>query len=140
MQVTIQADIVERIKVQAAETYPEECCGVLIGYDDESDKKVLYLYETENIHDDNRTRRFMIGPDDFIKAEKFSRERNAEIIGFYHSHPDHAAEPSEHDRDFAWPWYLYLIVSVVDGKPSKTQVWKLRADRNKFDEIQINIS
>ncbi len=140
MRITIPTAILERIEEQAAETYPEECCGVLIGSDNESVRKVMHLSETKNVHDENRTRRFMIGPDDFIKAEKFAREKKAEIIGFYHSHPDNAAVPSEHDRDFAWPWYLYLIASVLNGKPSTMQAWKLRDDRKRFDEIQITIS
>lgn len=136
----IPKELTEKIKSQAAETYPEECCGVLIGCEDNDGRHVLHLYESQNIHSDNRTRRFMIGPDDFLKAQHIARGNDAEIIGFYHSHPEHAAVPSEHDREFAWPWYLYVIVSVFNGKPSSIQGWRLHDDRSGFEQIPVDIS
>jgi proteasome lid subunit RPN8/RPN11 len=138
--ITISEELKARIDESATAAYPEECCGVLIGRENGESKQVIYILETDNIHSDNKTRRFMIGPDDVKRAERIAREKNAGIIGFYHSHPDHAAVPSEHDREFAWPWYIYIIVSVFNGKPSSVQGWRLRDDRSGYENIQINIS
>lgn len=133
-------DLAARIEEQASDTYPEECCGVLIGTGNQDGRKLIYLYETQNVHSDNRKRRFMIGPDDYRNAERIAREKEGEIIGFYHSHPDHPAVPSEHDREYAWPWYFYVIVSVLNGKPSEIKGWKLRDDRSAFEEVHVDIS
>jgi proteasome lid subunit RPN8/RPN11 len=138
--ITIPEDLRARIDESASAAYPEECCGVLIGREKGESKQVIFILETDNIHSDNKARRFMIGPDDIIRAERIAREKHAEIIGFYHSHPDHAAVPSEHDREFAWPWYIYIIVSVLNGKSSSIQGWRLRDDRSGYENIRINIS
>jgi proteasome lid subunit RPN8/RPN11 len=136
----ISGNLLESMKQQSAEKYPEECCGVLIGTVRENGvRNIAYLFETQNQHTDNRARRFLIEPDDFRKADQFARENGAEIIGYYHSHPDHDAVPSEHDRELAWPWYIYIIISVLEGKPSSVLGWMLRDDRNGYDGVQIEI-
>ena len=136
----IPATLIETIKSEAEETYPEECCGILIGTANGTGMKIARLFVTQNVHSDNKARRFMISPEDFKSAEKTAREENAEIIGFYHSHPDHPAVPSDHDMEYAWPWYLYLIVSVEDGNSSSIKGWQLRDDREDYDEVTISIS
>ncbi len=138
--VVVPEGLVEKIKREAEETYPEECCGILIGTANGTEKNVFRLYGTQNVHSDNKERRFMISPADFKKAEQVARDADAEIIGFYHSHPDHPAVPSEHDREYAWPWYLYLIVSVENGKSSAIEGWELRDDRKSYEKIAITIS
>jgi len=140
LTVRIPAPLIETIKSEAEETYPEECCGILIGTANGTGKKVSRLFVTQNVHSDNKARRFMISPEDFKNAEKTAREEDAEIIGFYHSHPDHPAVPSDHDREYAWPWYLYLIVSVEDGNSSSIKGWQLRDDREDYDEVTVSIS
>lgn len=137
----ISEDLSERMQNQSSENYPEECCGVLIGtVQNNGLREIRYLYETQNLHTDNRTRRFLIDPDDFRRAEQFAKEKDSQIIGFYHSHPDHDPVPSDHDRELAWPWYLYIIISVLQGKPSSVQGWMLRDDRSGYDRVQIEIS
>jgi len=138
--VLLPEELLKQIQNEASAAYPEECCGILIGDANGTEKKVSRLYVTQNVHSENKERRFKISPDDFKQAEKIAREQNAEIIGFYHSHPDHPAEPSEHDREYAWPWYLYLIVSVNEGQYAAMRGWELRDDREKYDEVTVTIS
>ena len=78
-------------------------------------------------------RRFRIGPDDYRLAEARARERRGSIAGFYHSHPDHPARPSQYDLDHAWPFFSYVIVSVENGVPRDMTSWTLREDRSAFD-------
>lgn len=137
----ISGDLSERMQKQSSDNYPEECCGVLIGTVENNDgRNIRYLFETENQHTDNRARRFLIDPDDFRKAEQYAKENGCEIIGFYHSHPDHHAVPSDHDRELAWPWYLYIIISVFQGKPTSMEGWMLRDNRSGYYRVQIEQS
>jgi proteasome lid subunit RPN8/RPN11 len=80
---------------------------------------------------------FEVTPDDVRFAEKAAREKRLELIGWYHSHPDAPARPSEYDRDHAWPWYSYIIVSVQNGEPRDTASWRLRDDRSRYDPEKI---
>jgi proteasome lid subunit RPN8/RPN11 len=120
----------------ASAGYPEEICGVLAGTG-ESERRLTGCYRAQNVHSENKTRRFLISPEDYRSAEIHAAEANAEVIGFYHSHPDHPAEPSEHDREFAWPWFVYIIVSVEKGHPKTMSGWELREDRTAFDPVRI---
>jgi len=76
-------------------------------------------------------------PDDVRLAEKKAREKQVELIGWYHSHPDAPARPSEFDREHAWPWYSYIIVSVRQREPRDTTSWRLRGDRSAYDSETI---
>ncbi|MGH9353636.1 MAG: M67 family metallopeptidase, partial [Terriglobia bacterium] len=83
--------------------------------------------------------RFLIDPDDLRRAEKDARGRGIETVGFYHSHPDHPARPSEYDRDHAFPWYSYVIIAVEAGKAGRYTSWVLRDDRTQFDEERLEV-
>lgn len=113
--------------------YPEEVCGFLLGRAGHGRKTVTTLLPIENIRQENRARRFEIAPDDFYQADQAARGRGEEILGFYHSHPDHPARPSEYDRVHAWPWYSYIIVAVQGGKAADLTSWVLRDDGSQFD-------
>lgn len=136
-RIILPEHILEKIEKQGRARYPEECCGILIGRTEGNLREVVRIFETPNVHEDDRNRRFMISPRDFREAEKDAGKHNLQIIGFYHSHPDHPAVPSKHDREFAWPWYIYLIVSVENGKSSNVQGWILRDDRSQFDPVSL---
>jgi proteasome lid subunit RPN8/RPN11 len=90
-----------------------------------------------NRRDDSPRNRFSIAPDDFRAAERAARERGLELIGWYHSHPDHPPLPSEYDREQAWPWYSYIILSVVHGAPREIRSWRLSDDRVRFEPEEI---
>ena len=122
------------IRAHGVDAYPDECCGVLLGSADEGVASTLRL---DNSTDLERRRRFLIGPDDYRRAESRAAQLGVEIVGFYHSHPDHPAEPSAFDLAHAWPNLSYLIVSVRRGTPRELRSWRLRADRSGYHEESI---
>lgn len=134
---TISDEQLDAIRAHGARGYPEEICGFLIGQASGDDKAVVRLLPIENIREENRQRRFEIAPDDFYKADADARASSEAILGFYHSHPDHPARPSEYDREHAWPWYSYIIVSVQQGRAADLTSWVLQEDGSRFDPEEI---
>lgn len=146
-----------QIQAHAERTYPQECCGLFIGRIVENAKTIAQLWETENVwtaetaaefNNDrqidssvafDRDRRYTIAPEDWLRAQKFARDRQLDIVGIYHSHPDYPAVPSEYDRVLAWPQYSYAIVSVRHGKATDFLSWQLD-DRHQFQSEEIQIS
>ncbi|MGK7890872.1 MAG: M67 family metallopeptidase [Leptolyngbyaceae cyanobacterium] len=145
----ISSDQIANIRAHAVSTYPEECCGILLGRMDlaaEVTRTVVEVWPVTNAWGDeaktaiaplddrsaqNLTaeRRYWIDPKELLAAQKAGRERGLQIIGIYHSHPDHPAVPSECDRTLAWSDYSYIIVSVPDGKATDVLSWTLDEDR-----------
>jgi proteasome lid subunit RPN8/RPN11 len=117
------------IERHAAATYPHECCGALLSTAD----VIVDTYELTNTTDGPPARRFLVGPDEYRRAEKWADSRGGVLAGFYHSHPDHPARPSETDLKNAWPNFVYLIVSVLDGVPRDVTGWRLSEDRTAFE-------
>lgn len=124
--------LAERIRAHGAETYPHECCGALLGRDAEASREILDLLPLPNQHGSSPRTRFVITTGDFRRAEAAATERDLELVGWYHSHPDHPAIPSEFDRGHAWPWYSYVIVAVEKGRPGTVASWRLADDRMRF--------
>lgn len=120
-------------------TYPEECCVVLMGRDVEGAKNVCDILEVQNAKDENRARRFLIKPEEYKRAEKEAEEEGVNIIGLYHSHPDHPAQPSQFDLEQAMPYWSYVIVSVAQGEPEQVRSWVMADDRSQFEEEIIEI-
>jgi proteasome lid subunit RPN8/RPN11 len=119
----------------AAETYPHECCGALYG---RADSDIIgEALPLPNTTEEGPRRRFLIRPADYRWAEAHATKSGQELVGFYHSHPDHPARPSQHDLDHAWPNMHYLITSVLDGRVDVTRAWRLRDDRSQFDELTL---
>jgi len=133
----IRDELLRRIHGHGMETYPHECCGALLGRDGDGSREVLELVPLENRRNDSPRNRFEVAPDDVRLAEKTAREKQLELIGWYHSHPDAPARPSEFDRQHAWPWYSYIIVSVEQQEPRETTSWRLRDDRSAYDSETI---
>ena len=143
-----------RIRAHGAEAYPHECCGALLGRDsgahDSAEpesyggppgptREVFALFPLVNRRDDSPRNRFSVTAEDVLGAEKAARAQGLDIVGWYHSHPDHPARPSQYDRDHAWPWYSYVIVSVQDGSPQDMTSWRLNDDRQEFCSEGIEI-
>ena len=136
-----------QIRAHGAETYPHECCGALLGRDDITAKfagdtpvrEVSALFPLVNRRDDSPRNRFSVTSEDVIAAEKAAREQSLDVVGWYHSHPDHPARPSEYDREHAWPWYSYIIVSVQNGKPADMTSWRLNEDRAGYEPETIHL-
>ena len=127
---TISEDALDSIRRHGAETYPHECCGALL----ESNGVIVEAFNLDNTTDGPAARRFLVGPNEYRRAEARARERGGRLAGFYHSHPDHPARPSQTDLENAWPNFVYVIVSVVDGTPRDVTCWRLREDRSAFDQ------
>jgi len=127
------------VETHAAATYPEECCGVLIGraLTDGSGTLVERVLPVDNERQDSRNNRYMIHPETVLAAEKEARRLGLDVVGYYHSHPDHPARPSEFDREHAWPGLSYVIVSVMDGTAEDTRSWRLEDDRSSFGEEEL---
>lgn len=130
---------IEAIRDHGRRSYPEECCGVLIGRDGGDDRVIVRVEPADNVKDAERERRYLIHPDDVRRLDEGARAEGLDIVGFYHSHPDHPAEPSAFDREHAWPWYSYVIVPVAAAGPGAPRSWRLREDRAGFDEETIVI-
>ena len=122
------------IERHAAETYPHECCGALYGDQAGGGFTVAEALPLPNTTSEGPRRRFLIQPSDYRAAESHAKASKRAFIGFYHSHPDHPARPSQHDLDHAWPNMLYTITSVREGRVDVTTAWQLRDDRSQFDE------
>lgn len=127
----------QEIRDHGARDYPHECCGAMMGSDTGAGRQVRSLFPLVNRRDDSPRNRFSITPDDFRAAERAAAERGLELIGWYHSHPDHPARPSEFDREHAWPWYSYVIVSVAAGAPQDLTSWVLQDDRSGFEPEEV---
>jgi proteasome lid subunit RPN8/RPN11 len=122
------------IRAHGTETYPNECCGALIG----RDGVVTETLALPNTTEEGPRRRFKVRPQDYRAAEGRAAQSGVDLLGFYHSHPDHPARPSQTDLDYAWPFFSYVIVSVREGVSGDMTSWRLREDRSAFDEEDLN--
>jgi len=133
-QLTIGARVDDAIRAHGRETYPHECCGALIG----RDGVVAEILALPNTTEEGPRRRFLVRPSDYREAERRATELGAELLGFYHSHPDHPARPSQYDLDHAWPNFAYIIVAVAAGVAGDMTVWFLKDDRSSFEEGSLH--
>jgi proteasome lid subunit RPN8/RPN11 len=132
--VKIPVHLYSSIYAHGEESYNEECCGALFGFNKDYGKDIKEIMKFKNEKDENRQNRYLISPEEYLIAEKAAKEKNLELIGFYHSHPDHPAVPSKFDTDHAFPWFIYIIVSVQNGKAADLRGWVLEENREKFNE------
>jgi proteasome lid subunit RPN8/RPN11 len=136
MAVVLQPQVDAAIRAHGRRAFPHECCGALLG----RDEVVQEAFALPNTTEEGPRRRFLVRPDDYRAAEKRARETGLELLGFYHSHPDHPARPSQYDLDHAWPSFSYVIVSVMAGEDKTLTSWRLKADRSAFDEEHVQIA
>jgi proteasome lid subunit RPN8/RPN11 len=137
MTLRVSASLVEAIRRQGEQAYPAECCGLLAGHPGEV-KEVLQLVPVSNRRTDD-PRRYLIAPDDLRSAEADLRGSGLEVLGCYHSHPDHPAAPSAFDVAQAWPWYSYIIVQVDRGRAGDLTSWVLADDRSAMRPESIDV-
>lgn len=128
----------KRIRQAAEEAYPDECCGFLIGKAGNGVRTVTRIQESVNERTDSLRNRFLIGPQEMLRTERELREGES-VLGFFHSHPDAPARPSEYDRTHAWPWYSYLIVAVRQGRSEELTNWRLQEDGSEFTLEKLDI-
>ena len=135
MAIVLQDQVNTAIRAHGRDAFPHECCGALLG----RDGVVGEAFALPNTTEEGPRRRFLVRPDDYRAAEKRARDTGLELLGFYHSHPDHPARPSQYDLDHAWPSFSYVIVSVMSGKDDALTSWQLKPDRSAFDEEEVEI-
>jgi proteasome lid subunit RPN8/RPN11 len=134
MALRLPVHAADAIRAHGVEAYPHECCGALIG----RDGVVSHTLALPNTTEEGPRRRFLVRPADYRVAEQQASSLGAELLGFYHSHPDHPARPSQYDLDHAWPFFSYVIVSVRAGAAREMTSWRLRDDRSGFEEEALS--
>jgi proteasome lid subunit RPN8/RPN11 len=133
----ISKELVEKLTAHLESAYPEEGAGFLLGGDGE----VKEIFPLSNAREDAaRRNRYLITPEDYITAEVKAAELGMDLIGVFHSHPDCPNVPSEYDREWAQPFFSYLITRVDEGKAVSHRSWKLAEDRSKYDEEEVEIT
>lgn len=145
MTIIIPSHLLNDIYANGEASYPEESAGLLLGEsivtDAKSHKQVLAILPLTNAREDEaRHNRYLITPQDMLHGEQEAMKRGMDVIGVYHSHPDHPDQPSEFDREWALPWFSYLITSIQSGKAAKCRSWLLNDNRISFSEETIDIA
>lgn len=136
--IDIKKNHIDQIKEHAQKDYPYECCGILLGKFSGSEKTVTEILEISNEkEEENRHNRYLIPSSKILEIELYAIKNGLDIVGFYHSHPDHPATPSAFDVEHALPVYSYFIVSVYDTKVVNFTLSVLSHDRSKFEEELI---
>ncbi|MDQ3440547.1 MAG: M67 family metallopeptidase [Planctomycetota bacterium] len=131
-------ELARAIERDGSAAYPNECCGIMYGRDVGTERRVERLEQVMNSYAaDEQYHRFSIEPRDLMRAERSAADAGQLVLGFYHSHPDHPARPSETDRLAAWPFYSYVIVSIIKGEPLDMTCWVLDEVTERFDEQRI---
>jgi proteasome lid subunit RPN8/RPN11 len=137
MRLRLSGTVPGEIRDHGASEYPHECCGAMLGERTETEKTVTRVVRIENARVDGRRNRFLITGQDYVRVEQEAAARGLDLVGFYHSHPDHPARPSQHDLDHALPWFSYVIVAVAGGAPRELTSWILAEDRSRFLEETV---
>jgi proteasome lid subunit RPN8/RPN11 len=139
--IEIPGVILSQIHNNGQAAYPEEGAGLLLGVADQERKQVKAIIELANAREDGaRHNRYLITPQDMLKGEQKALNLGLDIIGVFHSHPDHPNRPSDFDREWAMPWYSYVITSVERGTAVESRSWQLQEDRSSFLEENIVIT
>jgi proteasome lid subunit RPN8/RPN11 len=129
----INKKALEIIKADAIASYPDECCGFMFGSDRNEIRYVTDANAVVNVKEGDRRRRFLISPKDYMDAERYADANGVSLLGIYHSHPEHPAVPSEHDRIAAQPYFSYVILSIVKNGYAGIRSWRLN-DESQFEE------
>lgn len=132
-------EIFDRMAEFAEAAYPYEGCGVLIGNPAPGAVSVSEVFEGRNLVQDRRHDRYELDPKDIIQAEQRAREAGQEVVGFYHTHPDHPARPSQFDTERAWSGYHYVVIAVEAGQLAEATAWQLAEEKEQshFEEVPI---
>ncbi|MDR3342653.1 MAG: M67 family metallopeptidase [Treponema sp.] len=128
----------DAIRQEGERAYPNECCGILLGRIRDDGKSAEGIIPIHNAREaEEQYHRFRIDSEDLMRAEMEARKQNRDVLGFYHSHPDHPARPSDYDKDHALPFYSYIIVAVERGKAAELTSWELTPNRAQFLEEKV---
>jgi len=138
--ITISESLLQEIRAHGVKDYPYECCGLLLGRYGPDGKVVTETYPISNAREESAKRnRFLIEPVELMRGERYAREHNLEVVGFYHSHPDSPAVPSQYDLEHAWPTYSYIIVKTLAHDATDLFSWVQEPDRSRFNQEEIRV-
>ncbi len=137
MSLVVDGPEAARLFAAAAAAYPEEGCGVLVGRPG-SVTRVTLVVPGRNLVTERRLDRYELDPQDILRADRLARQRREEVVGFYHTHPDHPARPSQFDTDRAWPGYYYVVLAVERGRVALATAWTLDEPSRRFDEAPLD--
>ena len=136
--IAIGTEQLEEIRQHGVLDYPYECCGLLLGRYGPEGKIVSETYPISNAREESAKRnRFLITPEELMRGERYARGKDLEVVGFYHSHPDSPAVPSQYDLEHAWPSYSYIVIAVEKGLAADLRSWEMESDRSRFNEEEI---
>jgi proteasome lid subunit RPN8/RPN11 len=138
MILILSQNILNEIRAHGESAYPNEGAGLLLGREQDARRVVEAILPLPNAREaEAQRRRYLLAPQDILHGEDEAARRGLDVIGVFHSHPDHPARPSEFDRAHALPWYSYVITSVEAGRAVQSRSWQLAKDRSCFIEEEI---
>ena len=136
--ITVPNEKITEIREHGVRDYPYECCGLLLGHYTAAGKIVTETYPISNAREESAKRnRILIQPEELMRGERYAASRDLEVVGFYHSHPDSPAVPSNYDLEHAWPTYSYIIVSTRADQATDLFSWEQEPDRTRFNQEEI---
>jgi len=139
--IVVKESHLSAMRAHGERDYPFECCGLMLGQFVDGRKQVSETYSISNAREEEAKRnRFLIRPEELMRGEKYAQEKGLDVVGFYHSHPDDVAVPSQYDLEHAWPTYSYVVMAVEKGQAADLRSWEMEADRSRFNEEEIETS
>jgi proteasome lid subunit RPN8/RPN11 len=135
--IALRAETLAAIREHGREAYPEECCGALLGVETNGTARVARVERIENARREERQRRYRIEPLEYARVERLADAEGLSVLGFYHSHPDHPAVPSEYDREHGLPFFHYVVVAVGAESPGEAASYVLSEDRGVFEREEV---
>ena len=141
MRLEITSDLLKQIQVHGEDAYPGEGAGFLLGNSGADLRMVTAILKLPNAREESaQHNRYLLTPQDMLRSEQEADKLGLDVIGVFHSHPDHPNQPSEFDRQWAMPWFSYIITSVKEGQAAASRSWRLTDDRGKFIEESIKVT
>ena len=129
----IKPQVLEQMTADGVRTFPDECCGFFFGKETLEERILTHIQVVDNAKEGDKRRRFEISPKDYLRAEQWADDNQLQLLGVYHSHPNHPAIPSEQDRLAAQPYFSYIILSIKEGAFDHLRSWRLN-DEFQFEE------
>ncbi len=134
MSLILSKQLMAQIFAHGEQAYPDEGAGLLLGQVRGDEKHIQQILPLANTREDGaRHNRFLLSPQDYLLGEQTAASLGLDVLGVFHSHPDHPNRPSEYDREWAMPWFSYIITSVYNGKAAESRSWLLAEDRSAFE-------
>ncbi len=140
MKLEISQQLLDDIHTHGEDAYPGEGAGFMLGNASGDLRVVRVILKLPNAREESaRHNRYLLTPQDMLRSEQEAAKLGLDVIGVFHSHPDHPNQPSEFDRDWAMPWFSYIITSVKNGEAAGSRSWRLTDDRESFKEEEIKV-